>query len=136
MFQAVFLALVRHIDALTQEETLIPWLVTTAKRESWKLGRSAARAARKTVPIEDASLASESEESGLEALERQVGVRAGLDRIDARCRRLLELIFYRDPPLSYKEIATATKLPVPSIGPTRMRCLEKLARELRKAGFY
>src|SRR6059036_3344802 len=43
VFQAVFLSLIRHIDGLKKEETLIPWLVTTTQRQSWKLGRAAKR---------------------------------------------------------------------------------------------
>src|SRR5262245_31849423 len=43
VFQTVFLALAKHLDTLRQEETLLPWLVTTAKRESWKVSRKRSR---------------------------------------------------------------------------------------------
>ena len=45
VFQAVFLALLRNIESLEQIETLIPWLVTTTKRQSWKASRGESRRA-------------------------------------------------------------------------------------------
>jgi DNA-directed RNA polymerase specialized sigma24 family protein len=40
------------------------------------------------------------------------------------------MLFYHDNELSYVDIAGRMKMPVPSIGPTRARCLEKLRKLL------
>ena len=136
VFQAVFLALIRHLDTLRKQESLIPWLVTTAKRESWKLR---ARQSRERPVAGDADAVpspADAPADFLEQAERQIAVRSALDRIDVRCRELLGLLFYRDPVPDYKEISTLMKMPVPSIGPTRIRCLEKLRRELKRAAFF
>lgn len=134
VFQTVFATLLLQVDRLRQEETLIPWLVTTARRESWKTARKAGRemaddetarserGADPVDPFEDEEL-----------LARQVAVRSALDRLDERCRRLLTLLFYEEG-RSYARIAEAMSLPVPSIGPTRQRCLDKLRRQLGPTG--
>lgn len=130
VFQAVFLALLRSLDVLRQEESLVSWLITTTKRESWRVRKKASR----EVQDEEVLLrrldtvGSEMPVDNLELLESQVAVRAALDRLDARCGRLLRLLFYTDPPPPYTEISRKMKMPVPSIGPTRIRCLEKLRR--------
>ena len=136
VFQAVFHALLKNIGSIRQQETLIPWLVTTARRESWKASRRAGQAVRREedfdqvepvagepLPLDD-----------LEILERQITVRATLEAMEERCRRLLELLFYQDPPMPYGEIARELHMPAPSIGPTRIRCLEKLRKSLKGKG--
>jgi DNA-directed RNA polymerase specialized sigma24 family protein len=65
-------------------------------------------------------------------LEEQHRVRAALSDLDERCRKLLTLLFYRDDPPSYAEIALETGTREGSIGPTRARCLQKLMRLLEK----
>jgi DNA-directed RNA polymerase specialized sigma24 family protein len=39
-----------------------------------------------------------------------------------------------DEPLSYAELAEVLDMPVGSIGPTRARCLEQLARRVANRG--
>jgi len=38
------------------------------------------------------------------------------------------MLFYQKDELSYADIARRMKMPVPSVGPTRARCLEKLKK--------
>lgn len=59
----------------------------------------------------------------------------GLDSLDERCQRLLRLLFFEEPALSYEDAARSLGMPLGSIGPTRARCLEKLGTSLRKLGF-
>jgi len=139
VFQAVFLALFRNLEALRQEDNLLPWLVTTARRESWKLARAASARSRDVEPTDDVLEPVEdagAEAGALEQMQRQVAVRSALDRLDERCRRLLEILFYNDPPRPYAEISAEMGMPVPSIGPTRIRCLEKLRKRLEKDSFF
>lgn len=136
VFQFVFLSLISHIDDLRQEETLVPWLVTTTQRRSWKLARASARRAVNFEELQDGPAGHASVEDDLEAIERQLAVRSALDRLDDRCRRLLEILFYSEPPAAYDDVSRRMSMPVASIGPTRMRCLEKLRRELRRSGLF
>jgi DNA-directed RNA polymerase specialized sigma24 family protein len=45
------------------------------------------------------------------------------------------LLFYRPDPAPYAEIATQVGIAEGSIGPVRARCLERLRRQLERAGF-
>jgi RNA polymerase sigma factor (sigma-70 family) len=65
-----------------------------------------------------------------ELLERQQAVRGSLESMPERCRDLLTMLFYQADDLSYAEIARRMNIPVPSVGPTRARCLEKLKKLL------
>jgi len=46
-------------------------------------------------------------------------------KLSERCKRLLRLLMADVEP-SYEEVGAALGMPVGSIGPTRIRCLEKL----------
>ena len=66
-------------------------------------------------------------EDALDRLQQLDLLRAGLDRLDARCRDLLLLLFADDDDRpAYDEVARRLALPIGSIGPTRSRCLAKL----------
>jgi DNA-directed RNA polymerase specialized sigma24 family protein len=41
------------------------------------------------------------------------------------------MLFYEKDELSYADIARRMGMPVPSVGPTRARCLEKLKKMLQ-----
>ena len=74
---------------------------------------------------DDAPLA----EAALSDLQQLHLLRGGLERLDARCRDLLQLLFSdEDERLAYDEVARRLAMPVGSIGPTRTRCLGKLRR--------
>ena len=62
--------------------------------------------------------------------ERAEQVRRAVDKLSETCRQVVEALFYRDPPLSYKELATEMGRPHGSLGPTRLRCLESLRQRL------
>jgi len=138
VFQTVFSRLLEHLPRLTQPERLQAWIVTTAKREALRarhLGQRTVSMTRDdpddaaledTLP-DDAPLA----EDVLAHLQQLDLLRAGLERLDARCRELLTLLFRDDDErAAYDEVARRIGVPVGSIGPTRSRCLTKLRRLL------
>ena len=62
-------------------------------------------------------------------LEGELGrVRRALEALPERCRALLDLLYYAADAPSYERVSERLGMPVGSIGPTRARCLEKLAR--------
>jgi RNA polymerase sigma factor (sigma-70 family) len=136
VFQAVCLLLLEHLPSLKDRGKLASWLITTTTRESWRL----AHRLRREAPIgeggeEERPLAEVVDERPL-AEEEQVRlaeqhrVRAAVGHLPDRCRALLELLYYAEDRPSYEEISRRLGMPVPSIGPTRARCLEKLRRLL------
>jgi hypothetical protein len=55
--------------------------------------------------------------------------------LPARCRRLVEMLFYETPARPYKQVAAELGLAAGSIGFIRGRCLGRLRRELERLGF-
>lgn len=136
VFQRVCVTLIEHLDRITQPERLSAWLTTTARRESWRQLR-AQRATLTLATGEDAADALHDlpddaflPDELVERAEQQHSVRLALAELDERCRDLLHLLFYRNEPPPYAEIAAALNMPAGSIGPTRARCLQKLQRIL------
>jgi RNA polymerase sigma factor (sigma-70 family) len=141
VFQDVFTTLLENIDSIEQPSRLHAWLVTTAKRKTWRaVGRS--KAARQFAVGDEAGedemygVADESllPDEALAQLEEQHLVRAALGELEDRCRALIEMLFYRAEPPPYSEIAAALGTSEGSIGPTRARCLKKLLSVLKKKG--
>lgn len=139
VFQEVFTTLFEKLDDIEQPDRLQAWLVTTAKRKTWRLiGNRQTAAARRSSGNDDdpdAELRALPDNAPLPdevlvRLEEQHRVRAALAALDERCQKLLGLLFYRPDPLPYSEIAAAIGAPEGSIGPTRARCLQKLMRQL------
>lgn len=141
--QSVFIALLNHVDKLQQETRLSAWLVTTAKRESWRLvQRQRTRRLTELPETETSTLEQlpDSEDAALPeasviALEEQHLVRQALSQLLERCRELLTLLYKDDPPLAYALIAERLGIPVGSIGPQRARCLERLKKILHTLDF-
>lgn len=137
VFQSVSLKLFEKLATLRDHDKISSWLITTARRESWRLSarnRREAPAAGDDDADSDpfanlpanAPLADEMRET----LERQQAVRQGVESLPDRCRQLVTMLFYQSDELSYAQIAQRMNMPVPSVGPTRARCLEKLKKLL------
>jgi len=142
VFQRVFAVLVEQLNRIEQPERIRAWLVTTARRETWRVGRGESLARLSEAGEDDATgegrqLVSDAQLPDLEVqrLEEQHIVRTGVAALDERCRQLLTLLFYRPDTPSYTEVAAALGTSEGSIGPTRARCLEKLRRRLEQLGF-
>ena len=71
----------------------------------------------------------------MEELEREQMVREAVARLRPRCREMIRLLFYEDPPVPYRDLAQRLGLATGSIGFIRGRCLKSLERALEKAGF-
>ena len=137
VFQTVFSRLLEHLPRLAQPERVQAWVVTTAKREALRQRQLAQRHPSLTRAddaegdgLED-RLADESPlaEDALAALQQLDLLRAGLGRLDQRCRDLLLLLFNDDDAAPvYEDVARRLAMPVGSIGPTRSRCLGKLRK--------
>ncbi|MFZ0591091.1 MAG: sigma-70 family RNA polymerase sigma factor [Bryobacteraceae bacterium] len=134
IFQAVCLALLHDLPELKEPRALPAWLIqlTSHKCLRWKQDQ------RRYVgtEIQEVTLAETSglPEQVVEEIEREQIVREALSEVSAECRRLVDLLFYSNPPVPYDEAARALGLAKGSIGATRMRCLEKLRRSLEKKG--
>jgi RNA polymerase sigma factor (sigma-70 family) len=133
--QRVFVTLLERLDRIEQPARVRAWLVTTARRETWRLNRAERLVALHLGDAGDELLQElPAEEGALDDLllqfEEQQQVREAVAALDERCRQLLTLLFYRPEPAPYAEVAAALGLQEGSIGALRARCLEKLRRIL------
>ena len=65
-------------------------------------------------------------------LEQQHLIRTALNKLGEQCKKILSMIYFRDPPASYAEVGAAIGVGQTSISPMRARCLKKLERLLNK----
>jgi RNA polymerase sigma factor (sigma-70 family) len=136
VFQHVFEKLVTHLDRIEQPDRLGSWLATTARREMWRLSQRE----RVTQRLGDSNASDDEIDHFLDdtplpderliRLEEQHTIHMAVTSLDERCRRLLTLLFYQSDPPPYAEVAAVLGLNEGSIGPTRIRCLQKLRRLL------
>jgi RNA polymerase sigma factor (sigma-70 family) len=138
IFQTVCLKLYEGLPRLRDHDRLVAWLVTTTRRECWRAGsrrrREGQSQARDDQHYDETADVADprplTEETFIE-IERQQMVRSAIDSLPERCRRLLDMLFYRNDELSYLDISREMNMPVSSIGPTRARCLENLKKKLK-----
>lgn len=136
VFQEVFATLLQNIDSIEQPSRLHAWLVTTARRKTWRLISREGAARGLDAGAEDeaadpfASIPDQSPlpDEVLVRLEEQHRVRTALSGLDERCRALLQMLFYEPEPPPYSEVAARLGTTEGSIGPTRARCLKKLLK--------
>lgn len=130
--QAAWLILHRRMDAVRNPASIVSWVATTAVREARRARRR--NVGRRGVE-ERANEASERSdpEDPLETamrVERVLEVREALDRLGEPCSALLLALFGGGEDGSYAAVAERFGLSVGSIGPTRARCMTKLAQLL------
>ena len=131
-FQEVFAAAVRALPGLKDHARFDAWLVTTARRTVWK-SWSSRRSSPGELP-EELRGAAERPDDLTQAQETRLLVQRGLSAISTRCRDLLLAAFAQGPPPDYDQLAQRLGVPRGSLGPTRARCLEHLAKALAAMG--
>src|ERR1041385_2298099 len=103
VFQEVFVTLFEKMNEIHEPDRLHAWLVTTARRKTWRL-LSKERSANKKGDadaddevlgvVDDAPLPEET----LVRLEEQHRIRTALEDLDPRCRELLTMLYYHAEP--------------------------------------
>ena len=129
--QVVWLNLVTHLDDLRDSAALPGWLATTTRRECGRVINAAdARRAGERVLIAESvpDTGTATVEQELLVAEQHAVLRDALARLPPGCQQLLVLLS-ADPPVPYAEISARLGISVGSIGPSRRRCLDRLARD-------
>jgi RNA polymerase sigma factor (sigma-70 family) len=123
--QTTWLRLVEHLGRIRDPERLGAWLATTARHECLRSVRLRSRELSSDDADAFESAGDDPPELALLATERDTALWRAFSRLTERCQVLLRLLVAADEP-SYEEIGAALGMPIGAIGPTRMRCLEKL----------
>lgn len=135
IFQAVCLDLYRELPRLREVDALRGWIARVAANKCFHRRQALRREPAELDDVRSATLRSEDDLAEQVArIEREELVREALDTLAARCRELLRMLFYEDPPRPYEAVARSLGLAVGSIGFTRARCLDALERALEERG--
>jgi len=126
VLQTVWMRLITHLDGIHDAGALTGWLVTTTKREAWRVRA----AGRKQLPADQDVFADlpdkgpgSEEQVIVEDQRRELWATIGM--LSRRCQELLRILAFAPRP-DYATVAAALGMRVGSIGPTRGRCLAKL----------
>lgn len=135
--QTTWLRLVENLGKVQDPERLPGWLATTARRECLRVLRAGGR--ELVGVVDDAAFDVVDElapalDHALLQDERDAALWQCFARLSERCQRLLRVLMATEPP-AYAQVSQAMGMPIGSIGPTRMRCLDRL-RELTSAAGY
>jgi len=130
--QTTWLELLRRLNEIRSPNALTGWLVTTARREAWRVrDRLRQRTPDGTAVVESAVDDGPEPPEHLLRGERDRVLWRQFRLLPQRCQTLLRIVAQVDRP-DYAQVAEALDMPRGSIGPTRGRCLAKL-RELLQA---
>jgi RNA polymerase sigma factor (sigma-70 family) len=136
IFQDVWLDLYSELQNLREPGALRGWLITVAwhKCYQWKLRR---RRLEKSTGEFDGEPVAESASvlDWKERLEQEQMLREAVKTLPERCRVMVEMLFFQDPPVPYADVARQLGLAEGSIGFIRGRCLKKLRVALEQMGF-
>ncbi|MET9229381.1 sigma-70 family RNA polymerase sigma factor [Lentzea sp. NPDC003310] len=136
--QTLWLRLVEQIGRLREPEALPGWIMTTTRNECLRVLRVQQRTHLYDPLSSSDALESEQVDADVEAdllaVERRQALRDGFAELTDQCKRLLQKLM-TDPPPSYQVVSEELAMPVGSIGPTRIRCLEKLRKTPAIAAF-
>jgi RNA polymerase sigma factor (sigma-70 family) len=131
--QLTFTILVQSMDTLPEDSRLGAWLVTVARRHTWRLlnrKRREEEAEEHGRSSEAPELLSNSGTEDLEHWELTEWLNHGLSVVDKTCRDLLSALYLEPEQPSYAEVAARLGMAVGSVGPTRIRCLKRLREML------
>jgi RNA polymerase sigma factor (sigma-70 family) len=135
--QNTWLRLTDRLHTIEKPEALAGWLATTARNEALTMLRRQGRehlvrdedVAERVVDEEAVQL-----DTALLDSERDRALWTEFTRLPESCQRLLRVLMSCDRP-NYRAVSEALSMSVGSIGPTRMRCLDKLRRLLRESDY-
>ncbi|MHB8734912.1 MAG: RNA polymerase sigma factor [Terriglobales bacterium] len=138
VFDAVFTEFWRSLDRLEQPDRARFWLMAVARRISLTKRRAQQRLVsfaewddlRVQEPATGGELAGD---TVLIAAERSQRMKEALAGLSARCRALMEWMFYSDPPPRYEEMASRLGVARNSLGFLRARCLKQLRLAFERA---
>ena len=137
ILQSVCLDLFNELPRVRDVEALRGWLirVTVHKCYHWKKQKKARDGDWSDDAIQDCVAHDPVPADTIVAIEREQVVREAIAKLPPRCRHMIELLFFEQPPLPYSVVAERLSLARGSIGFVRGRCLKRLKKILEEKGF-
>jgi RNA polymerase sigma factor (sigma-70 family) len=119
--QSTFVALLEACDRLRDDERLASWLMTVARRQSWRLRRQREH----ERPVESLPEVSDDPPFGWDQV---ADLHTAFNRISEPCRSLLFALYFDPNQPPYAAIARDLGRSIGGIGPLRGRCLQRMRR--------
>ncbi|HEY6338940.1 MAG TPA: sigma-70 family RNA polymerase sigma factor [Candidatus Sulfotelmatobacter sp.] len=137
IFQAVCVDLLTSLPQLREPKALAKWLMQTSfhKCLRWKKDRLNLVEDLEILDAPHDSCAEDLPGEMLYQVQREQSVREALAALPPRCARMVNMLFFDDPPRPYQEVAKELGIASGSIGFIRGRCLKKMRRLLEDKGF-
>jgi RNA polymerase sigma factor (sigma-70 family) len=137
IFQSVCLDLFNDLSRLRQAEALQGWIirVTRHKCYHWRRQQLHLNGDSDQDEMDDICCNSPAAPDVMADVEREQLVRDAIEMLPPRCRQMITLLFFEQPPQPYTEVAERLGLARGSIGFIRGRCLKRLKRILEDKGF-
>lgn len=134
VFQEVCMALLEGLSSIEKPDSLQAWVMAVSVRTSRRMRSEAERHGRALAEEPALPAADADSPEGISLLARAL-VREAVDRMEGRCREIIQLRFFSESPMPYQEIAARLGLAPGSIGSIRARCFKQLQLQLRSKGY-
>ncbi|MBV8142522.1 MAG: sigma-70 family RNA polymerase sigma factor [Verrucomicrobia bacterium] len=135
IFQSVCITLLRDLASVREPRALVAWLIKATARQCALFKRNRQAFVNTVIDENTVPDTGSLPETFVQDLEREQILRETIAEMQPECVRLIEFLFFSNPPLPYDRVAHALGFAKGSVGATRMRCLEKLRLALEKKGF-
>lgn len=123
--QSTFLALLESQEAIKDEDRLVGWLITVARRHAWRARERRHREQPMAAPG-DRDGEDLVDSGGLLDWEQLSVLHTALDRLGSPCRELIRALYFDPRRPTYATIARELGRAPGGIGPLRARCLATL----------
>ncbi|MHB8540369.1 MAG: RNA polymerase sigma factor [Candidatus Acidiferrales bacterium] len=136
IFQAVCVELLSELPKLRQAKALPKWIMQVTAHKCFHHKRELQRMEATDGDSEAVEQSTPARAEGiLREAEEEQALRHAMGELPARCRQLIQMLFFEEPARPYQQLAAELGLSTGSIGFIRQRCLERLRKRLREAGF-
>lgn len=122
--QETFATLLQSLDTIERPDRLGSWLMTVARRLTW---RERHRRERASIDIDTVEMEAADVDGDSATV---VWVYDAIQSLDEPCKTLVLSLFFDPAEPSYAEIAIRMGRPLGSVGPLRARCLDRLKSHL------
>lgn len=136
IFQAVCVELLSELPRLRKPKALPKWIMQVAVHKCFHHKRQLQRTETREPDDQSFEISVPARAEGiLREAEEEQSLREAMGELPPRCRRLIQMLFFEEPPRPYEQLAVELGLSAGSIGFIRQRCLERLRKRLSEAGF-
>jgi len=133
IFQEVCLGLLSELKSIREPKALAKWLLMVTAHKCFRWKKRAQRLVSLDSEENPEALTPEVPPEAQEIVaqaEREQMMRNVISDLPARCKKLVHMLFFEDPPLPYQEVAERLGIATGSIGFIRQRCLGRLKKSV------